>query len=172
MLVYIQMLDAPRDKDKLKRIYSKYYAFMFNIADKILHNQQDSEDAVHNAFLSIIKNIEKIEDISSPKTRGYISIIAERKAIDVYRERKNLSEEELDGYKTGISFPPPEEHTLDGCISKLPPRYREVILLKYSHGYSVKEIAEILGISFAAASKLDQRAKKKLHELCEKEGIL
>ena len=40
------------------------------------------------------------------------------------------------------------------------------------HGYSVREIAALFDISHVAASKLDQRAKKKLKELCEKEGIL
>ena len=54
----------------------------------------------------------------------------------------------------------------------LPPRYREAILLKYSHGYTTREVASILGISLQAASKLDQRAKARLRELCEKEGLL
>jgi len=72
----------------------------------------------------------------------------------------------------GISVPFPNDHTLAWCIAKLPPRYRQIIFLKYSHGYSVKEIADILGISHAAASKLDQRAKKKLEEICREEGVL
>ena len=54
----------------------------------------------------------------------------------------------------------------------LPPRYREVILLKYYHGMSCKEIASQLNISVANATKLDQRSKHKLLELCKKEGIL
>ena len=47
-----------------------------------------------------------------------------------------------------------------------------MILLKYSHGYTTREIAGILGISLPVASKLDQRAKARLKELCEKEGLL
>lgn len=64
------------------------------------------------------------------------------------------------------------ENTLAACILKLPARYREVILLRYHQGYSVKEVAAMLGISHAAASKLDQRAKNRLKELYEKEGKL
>lgn len=56
-------------------------------------------------------------------------------------------------------------------ILKLPVRYREMILLKYYHGYSTKEIAGIMGISESNASKLDQRTKKGFDELCREEGI-
>ena len=89
-----------------------------------------------------------------------------------YRERKRKECDELNEEQIGISYPPPGEHGLVWCITQLPPRYRQVIFLKYSHGYSVKEIADILGISHAAASKLDQRAKKKLEEICREEGVL
>ena len=50
--------------------------------------------------------------------------------------------------------------------------YREMILLRYHHGYSVREIAGMMGISLPAAIKLDQRAKQKLKKLCEEAGIL
>lgn len=163
MIIYLQTIVDPADRSKFERVYLNYRAFMFYIANKILHNTQDAEDAVHNAFLSIAKNIEKIEDPTSLKTRGYVSIITERKKY----ESNELAEDEV-----SIPFPLPEEHGLEWCISKLPPRYRQAILLKYSHGYSTKEIAEILDISPAAASKLDQRAKKKLYEICQEEGIL
>lgn len=64
------------------------------------------------------------------------------------------------------------DNTLTKCILQLPARYREMILLRYHHGYSVREIAGMMGISLPAAIKLDQRAKQKLKKLCEKEGIL
>ena len=58
------------------------------------------------------------------------------------------------------------------CILKLPARYREMILLRYHHGYTVREIAQMQGLSLSAAIKLDQRAKNKLKKLCEEAGIL
>lgn len=172
MLVYLQMIDNPKDKIKFELIYSKYSGFMLQIANEILKNKQDAEDAVHNAFLSIAKNISKISDLDCPKTRGFLVIITERKSIDVLRDRKKHIGEELAEDKIGGMLPDSYEHDLSWCIGQLPPRYRELILLKYSQGYSTREVSEILGISFDAASKLDQRAKKRLEELCRKEGIL
>ena len=172
MIIYLQTIDDPIDKVKFEQLYLRYQAFMYHIAYHILQNKQDAEDAVHNAFLSIAKDIEKIVDPISRRTQGYIFIIMERKAIDLYRERKRKESDELIEDKIGILYPPPDNHDLVWCITQLPPRYRQMIFLKYSHGYTVKEIAEILGISHAAASKLDQRAKKKLEEICREEGVL
>lgn len=76
--------------------------------------------------------------------------------------------EEITGYKIEYSGP----STIASCILKLPARYREVILLKYHHGYSLKEIAKMLEISESNAIKLDQRGKKKLEQLCKEEGLL
>ena len=60
---------------------------------------------------------------------------------------------------------------LTACILKLPARQKSAILLRYAHGYSIKEIAGILGISYQNAMKLDQRAKEKLKSLCEEAGL-
>ena len=61
---------------------------------------------------------------------------------------------------------------LVSCILKLPARYRQFILLKYYHGYSTREIAKLLGMSSAAASKTAQRAKQRLEQLCREAGLL
>ena len=63
-------------------------------------------------------------------------------------------------------------HGLAACMAKLTPRYRQIILLKYYHGFSCKEIAKQLDITEANAIKLDQRAKNKLLQICREEGIL
>lgn len=47
-----------------------------------------------------------------------------------------------------------------------------MILLRYRHGYTVREIAKVLGLSLPTAIKLDRRAKSRLKKMCEEEGIL
>lgn len=171
LMVCLSAIESPEDKVKFETIYRKYRGFMLKIAAQILHGEQDAEDAVHNAFLSIAKNMRAVPRLDSPQMRGFIYVVTENKAIDLLRERKRRGGEEA---LTDQPLQPPqdEDHSLAWCISRLSPRYRQVILLKYSHGYSTREIAGLLGLSFAAASKLDQRAKNKLRELCEKEGLL
>lgn len=171
-MIYLQMMQSEYDRAKFEEIYLKYKALMFCVANKILHNEQDAEDAVHMAFMKIAENIEKIDELDCPKTRSYIVTIIENKAIDIYRKKSRHKEVEFLEEVQGLEVTYDGDNLLTRCILSLPARYREVILLRYYHGYSVREIAALLDISLAAASKLDQRAKKKLKELCEKEGVL
>lgn len=172
MMIYLQMIDTPEDRSKFELLYMEYRGLMFHVANKILHNEQDAEDTVHQAFLKVAENIEKIGDPKCPKTQGYIVTIAEHKAIDLYRRHQKRQVVMLDDDLPGVAAIYEGENTLAACILKLPARYREVILLRYYQGYSVKEVAAILGLSFSAASKLDQRAKNRLRELYEKEDRL
>lgn len=159
-------------KSRCDTLYRQYRELMFHVAFGVLHNESDAEDAVHNAFLSIVKHIDKIIGPEIANVRSCILTITERKAIDIYRERKKHPDSELSDETPERMAPYPSEDNLSACLADLPPRYRQVILLKYSQGYSIHEIAGILNISWSLASKLDQRAKKKLYGLCKEQGVL
>lgn len=171
IMFYLSAIESPEDKVKFEELYHRYRGFMLKIATQFLHREQDAEDAVHNAFLSMAKNMRIIPGLDSPKMRGFIYTVIENKAIDLLRDRGRRESEALPDDQPVYTMPD-DEHHLAWCIAQLPPRYREFILLKYSHGYTTREIAGLFGISFTAASKLDQRAKARLKELCEKEGLL
>ena len=53
MLIYLQMIESEEDKSKFEAIYNKYRYLMFSVANRVLNNQYDAEDAVHQAFISI-----------------------------------------------------------------------------------------------------------------------
>ncbi len=95
MLIYLQMMDSPEDRSKFERLYLEYRGLMFHVANEILHNEQDAEDAVHQSFLKVAENMEKIGDPISPRTQGYLVTIAENRAIDLYRRRKTRSTADL-----------------------------------------------------------------------------
>lgn len=73
MLMYLMMIDSPEKESKFKKIYTTYGGLMYHVAYKILNNEEDAEDAVHDAFIKIAENISKIGDPVCPK-RGSISL--------------------------------------------------------------------------------------------------
>ncbi len=172
MLIYLQMIDLPQDKYKFEEVYITYRGLMFYVADQILHNKHDAEDAVHQAFIQIAKNIYNISAVKCPKTKHYVVTIVEHKAIDIYRKKPRLAEVELQEEIAGISVEYQGDNGVADCITRLPARYREIILLRYYHGYSTKEIAKMFHISETNANKLLQRAKNKLEKICREEGFL
>ena len=60
MLLYLQMLETPEEKSQFEQIYLEYRGLMYHVAYEILHNDQDAEDAVHQAFVKIVENIKKL----------------------------------------------------------------------------------------------------------------
>lgn len=165
----MQMIDDPVGKTKFEALYIKYRGLMYHVAYQLLRNEPDAEDAVQQSFLSLLRNLDKVQQVDSSETRAYVTIIAEHKAIDIIREKQRLTTVELEDNVYGIAFQPPGDHGYGDAIAALPAQYREVLLLRHAQGYSTREVAEILEISYEAARKLLYRAKEALRNQLGKE---
>lgn len=167
LIIYLSLIESDADKTKFETIYHTYRDLMFYIAQRILNNEHDAEDVVHQSFLKIIDVLEKISDPVCHKTRSLVVIIVERTAIDLYRRHKRRTAVPFDeGYAT-LSIPTQAEAMAHGdsfarAMAALPVRQREVLLLKYDWGYSNKEIAALLSMEEANVRKTIQRAKENL----------
>lgn len=171
MLIYLQLIDDPEDRELFVQLYEKHRVAMFNRANKILNNIQDSEDAVHDAFIKIAENIEKISSLECHKRDKYIVTIIENKAFNAYRKKRAHPTEplfDLAEYSVADTY---EDGDLARCILKLPHNYREALLLKYDLGFSNKEISETLNVSQELVRKRLQRARDTLQQICKMEGI-
>ena len=67
-----------------------------------------------------------------------------------------------------MSFP--GDNPVEDAIASLPPRDRQAILLRFGMGYSVKEVAKIMEMSYSAAQMLIWRAREQLKEKLSEEG--
>lgn len=176
MIIYLAMIDSPEGRHKFEFIYNHYKNLMYYTASKILGDTRDSEDTVHDAFLKIIEIIDDITDVECPQTRSLIVTITENKSIDLYRKRRRQKitpfEEEYLGVPDRSDIDRVEDsEALTRAIASLPGKYREVLFLKYSHGYSTDEIASLLSMSAENVKKTIQRARKKLEQFLESEEV-
>ena len=166
--LYLQMLDSEEERGRFAKLYLLYRDLMFRAAMRLLHQEMDAEDAVHQAFLSLLRHFSKIREIDCPETKAYVVIITERKAIDLLRARKHTVDgdpEELEDE----AVPPPGDGGLADAMAGLPRRYREALLLRYRHGYGTAELAELWGMKQASVQKLLWRAKQLLKERMEED---
>lgn len=167
MLIYLQMIDSQPDKDNFELIYHHYRQLMFRVAKKILHSEAEAEDAVHQALISMIKLLHGITDVYSPQTRSLVILITQRRALDMLRANSRATVLEFDEAAYLPEIPPPGDHALADAMAALPPRYREVLLLRYDNGYTAKELARMLDMREGAVRKLLQRAKEALKKQLE-----
>lgn len=118
MLIYLQAIDDPEDRTRFEAMYSAYRGLMFHVANRILQNPQDAEDAVHLAFLSLANH--RLPPELGPQARHLAAVTAERKAIDLYRAQKRRPEAKLeDEERLPGCAPPPSDGTLAGAMATL-----------------------------------------------------
>lgn len=161
------------DVQKLEHIYEKYRKQMYFSAFDILKNKDDAEDALHEAFISILRSIDKIKDPDSPKTRAFVLIVAQSRAIDILRKRRPslpltaLASVPIQDIQADVA----EKNAVALAIASLPFDSRRILLLRYDMGLSFVEIADITGKSLFAVYKASRRAKQALSKALAKEEV-
>ncbi len=172
---YLGLIETQEEKDKFEKLYHQYRRLMFYVAKEILHDDFLAEDAVHNAFIRIIKHLDKIEEISCHKTKSFMVIVVENVSKDIYNKRKkekNISFDDLENNafdKSDVAETVIQQISVEDIVKKidsLPDIFKEVLLLKFVHELSDKEIAKVLEISPAAARKRIERARQRISMLC------
>lgn len=175
--LYLVLLDTIEEKGKFEQLYLLYRQDMFKTAYSILKNDFEAEDAVHEAFIIVIKNLEKISEIKCPQTHAYLIIIVKNLALKIYNERKKRQYDESDyseildtiDVEEEIMFKL-EQKELESILISLPENYYNILFLEQYMGLSLKDISESLGITYENAKKRLQRAKSKIMQLV-KEGV-
>ena len=57
VLSYLSSIETEAEKSKFVQVYEAYQGLMFHTAFRLLRQPEDAEDAVHEAFLYLAKNI-------------------------------------------------------------------------------------------------------------------
>ncbi|MCD7871842.1 MAG: hypothetical protein LUG21_00710 [Clostridiales bacterium] len=67
LYLYFAMIDGDNDNEKFEIIYYSYRKRMIYEAYLLLQNKCDAEDAVHDTFIKIARNIKSIDNPNSKK---------------------------------------------------------------------------------------------------------
>ena len=95
------MVKSSQQKEKLHQLYALYEQPLYRIAYAILHQTEQAEDAVSDAFLKIIPHLDQIESPDSPKTKAFLIQVIRNTAINQYR--KNAKDAEPSSVSTASS---------------------------------------------------------------------
>ena len=148
-----------KEQEKLKLLYDIYEQPMYRIAYAILHHTEQAEDAVSDAFLRILKNLKKIGDIRSEKTKHYIISIIRSTAINQYRQNPN-QKDDMEQLLANIA----QEESIAEMLEPLNDLDRQIVLMRCEEELSFREIAERLSMKEAAARKRFERARKAIQQ--------
>jgi len=155
------------DTEKLNTLYHIYEQPMYRIAFAILHNQDLAEDAVSDAFMRIMRKLNKFDDCSSPKTKAYIVKVIKSTSINIYRRNKRKFAEEVP-ISEAMQIADTSQRTegsdiVSGILGKLNEIDRNIVILRCIEEMSWKEVADKLSLTESNARKRFERTKKRLN---------
>ena len=171
---YLSLLDTPEEKSKFEQLYRLYRQDMFKMAYGILENKYDAEDAVHEAFMRVMKKLTKISEINCPQTHAYLLIIVKRVALKILSKQTKTIVVDTDTVEITDDFGL-EEYVISNMeverikyiLEQLSDDYYEVLFLELFMEFSISDIAEQLRLTYENTKKRLQRAKKKFREIAE-----
>lgn len=149
-----QLWERTRSGDPmaLQELYNNYYQYLFGIGFSVCLNRELTKDCIHDLFLEIWANREKLPPNAS--VGGYLGVSLRRKIIHVLKKEQLLEshvlgdeiEQEFSYEDMIIAFQTEKEvkQRLEMAMSQLTKKQKEVIRLRYFEQKSFEEIARLL----------------------------
>lgn len=161
-----------RDRAAFAELYDCYSAWMMAIARRILENNRDAEDLLHDVFLEIWHKADSF-DPRRGSLKSWLAVKVRSRAIDRLRVLNKLKHRHVDEQDTSITFEATaeERYNLEHdhrraklTMQQLSPLQRNVIELSYYHGLTCQEIADNYDIPLGTVKSGMQRGIKILRQ--------
>ncbi|HSV86072.1 MAG TPA: sigma-70 family RNA polymerase sigma factor [Levilinea sp.] len=167
------------DLDAFNQLVLAYQEVAFNVAYRILSDDDASEDATQNAFLSAYR---KISSYRGGSFRAWLLRIVTNACYDEMRRRKrhpttalephdNDNDEEIESPSwLADDGPGPEdiyeraelEKAVQNCLEGLPVDFRAVVVMVDVQGFNYEEVAQVIGKPLGTVKSRLARARLKV----------
>jgi len=145
---------------------AEYSPMLLRLACTRLDSAADAEDAVQEAFLRLLTARPVFRDKEHEK--AWLIRTALQRASDIRRraEQRNIPLENAAEAAAPDASPGSE---LRAAVRALPEKYGAVIHLHYYEGYSIKEIAKLLGLPAATVGTRLARGRERLRQMLKED---
>ena len=164
-----------QDSEKLEALYRIYEKPLYHIAFAVLHQHEQAEDAVHDAFCKIVRHLHKLGEPDAPETKAYMVSVIRSIACSQYRsnQRESARTIRMDDESAGQIADPENvlerrmqtlalRERLEQLLGRLAEADRNLVLLHCRDGLTFLEIGERLHISEQTARKRYERARRRM----------
>lgn len=154
-------------------LYQRYAPMLMSISLRYTRNEEDAKDIMHDSFVKIFTNIDKIDE-NKPYV-SWMKTIVINTAINAYRSKvrtgTTVDIDEVEATVGDVRVQHSDFLTRElllKFISELPDGYRTVFNLFEIDGYSHLEISEMTGSSYSTVRSQLFKAKQSLKKKIEK----
>ncbi len=139
------------DGDAFTELFHRYKNKIYNFIYHFVNNPDTADDLVLVTFMKAIKNIKRYRE--EGKFRGWLYSIANSVTMDYLRKRKRQPVEPIEDWMEITDSSPSPEKSMEqkemlilyeDKINSLPPKQKQVFMMRQEGDLRFKEIAEIL----------------------------
>lgn len=155
------------DEQNFERIFKAYFPALMAFSRKILGDEDDAREVVHQVFINLWERRTEID--LSTSLKSYLFTAVNNRSLNVIRDRKKFSREEVPeraaNWDLSAELESLElEERIRGVIAGLPERCRVIFELNRFEGLSYGDIAKVLDISLKTVENQMSKALKILRE--------
>lgn len=181
--ILISSIDGEDDRAFMAQLYIDHRVMMYRIAMKTLRNHHDTEDAMNNTFVALMRNIATIKNLSGADLVKYISKATTNSTLNIITKR-NREVNRTVTYEDALENVGGTERVEDRILQesdiasmlkvmdKLPPAELNILKMKYLCGESDEAIADTFGIRPGTVRSHLSHARSRVKLLLEKEGLV
>ncbi len=149
----------PDAEAQAERLVAAYADMILRLSYTYLHTTADAEDICQTVLL---RTMTGAPSFSSPEhERAWVVRTTINACKDLLRSAARRTTVALEAAGDPVASQPPDGTVAD-AVSRLPRDQREAIHLHYYEGYSIAEVAALVGASEAAVAKRLSRARQTL----------
>jgi RNA polymerase sigma-70 factor, ECF subfamily len=124
---------------------------IYKISFTYTKNSYDAEDCISEATIKAFDKIKQLKE-DSKFFSWYISILINTCRKSLKQKLKASTEEELKEVRDVFSYSSIEDKiVVEGLLNRLKKDERDILVLRYLKDYSIKEVADIMGIPLSTA---------------------
>ena len=166
----MQLFKSNRDEHAYKRIYEAYYSPLYKFIYWMAGEESMAQDIAQEALIKVYQKPELFNAQSSFKT--WLYTIAKNTLKNAYRKESN--ETKMKNTLKVVSFESEHEtndelrtqrlNTINQAVQQLPPKQKEVFIMKYSSNLTLLEISEICDCSVGTIKSRLFKATRSIKE--------
>ncbi len=165
------------DRDCYGILVERYRTLAYSVALRMMGDPDAANDAAQEAFLAAYTSLPRFG--FRAKFSSWLTSIVLNKCRDLIRARRETVPVEEAAERGRAPGPDPEaaasgretRDALQAALDRLPPDYREVIVMKHIAELDYREMAAILGVGIPALKVRAHRGREMLKRLLLETGV-
>ena len=163
----------PNELGRFETIVLPHLDAAYTLARYLTRHEHDAQDVVQDAYLRALKYFDGFRGTEGSDGRAWLLTIVRNTAFNWrrrYRQEASAAEFDEQLHSDAVAGVHPEaellgttaRESLHQALDRLPPEFREVIVLRELQGLSYKEIGEVTGVPTGTVMSRLSRARSRL----------